>query len=154
MYDAELGVKDVSWLTPAGDEMTPEHWDDGNARCLGVLFDGRAQETGIRRLGTDATVLLVLNAHHDVVRFTLPPAVGGREWVCVLDTNQPGLADTPGFAFDHEYEVTGQSLLLFMLRPEAGPAAVADAERSFAHVLQAMRRARRGCASSRRVRSG
>ena len=50
-YDEELGVKDVTWLTPAGDEMTPEHWDDGNARCLGVLLDGRAQETGIRRVG-------------------------------------------------------------------------------------------------------
>ena len=48
----------MTWLTPAGDEMTPEHWNDGNARCMGVLLDGRAQETGIRRIGTDSTLLL------------------------------------------------------------------------------------------------
>ena len=139
-YDAELGVKDVAWLTPAGDEMAPEHWDDGNARSLGVLFDGRAQETGIRRLGTDATVLLLLNAHHDAVRFTLPPAVGGQEWVRVIDTTRSALADMPSFAFGHEYDVTGRSLLLFMLKPEEG-AAGADAERSFEHVVQAVRQA-------------
>ena len=50
--DEELGVKDVAWLSPAGTEMGAENWSDGNARCLGVLLDGRAQETGIRRLGT------------------------------------------------------------------------------------------------------
>jgi hypothetical protein len=61
-HDEELGVKDVAWLTPAGDEMTEENWGDANALCMGVLLDGRAQETGIRRLGTDATLLLVLNA--------------------------------------------------------------------------------------------
>src|SRR3712207_2099484 len=62
-YNEELEVKDVTWLTPAGDEMTPEHWDDLKARCLGVLLDGRAQPTGIRRQGSDKTLLLVLNAY-------------------------------------------------------------------------------------------
>ena len=71
-YNEELDVKDVTWLTPAGEEMTTEHWDDGNARCFGMLLDGRAQETGIRRRGSDATLLLVVNAHFDVVNFTLP----------------------------------------------------------------------------------
>ena len=37
-------------------------------RCVGVLLDGRAQETGIRRIGTDSTLLQILNAHNDVVR--------------------------------------------------------------------------------------
>ena len=62
-YDEELGVKDVSWLTPAGVEMTEANWNDGNARCLGVLLDGRAQETGIRRVGSNSTLLIILNAH-------------------------------------------------------------------------------------------
>ena len=138
-YDEELGVKDLAWHTPAGDEMTAEHWNDTNGRCLGVLVDGRAQETGTRRLGTDATLLLVLNAHHDMVRFTLPQAVAGREWVCIIDTNQPELSDMPRFAFGHDYEVTGRSLLLFMLEPEAGSAT--DAEHSFMHVIQTLDRA-------------
>jgi glycogen operon protein len=136
-YDEELGVKDVTWLTPAGDEMTPEHWEDGNARCMGVLLDGRAQETGIRRVGTDATLLLVLNAHHDVVRFTLPEAVGGKQWLCLVDTNQDDI-DFARHPFGHVYEVTGRSLLLFILQPTGSKDRATDAERSFRHVIQAV----------------
>ncbi|HEX2725257.1 MAG TPA: glycogen debranching protein GlgX, partial [Beijerinckiaceae bacterium] len=138
-YDEELGVKDVTWLTPSGDEMTPEHWGDAHARAMGVLLDGRAQETGIRRVGTDATLLLVLNAHHDVVRFKLPEAVGGSQWMRLIDTNTDQ-TDAPGFAFGHEYEVTGRSLLLFILQPASDGTHVA-AERSFRHVIEAVQSA-------------
>jgi isoamylase len=140
-YDEELGLRDVQWLTPAGDELGDEHWADGNARCMGVLLDGRAQETGLRRLGTDATLLLVLNAHHDAVRFTLPPSAGGNRWVCLVDTNQPGLSDLPEFGVATEYLVTGRSLLLFMLRPEGETKDSLGARRSFHHVLAAFARA-------------
>ena len=37
-------------------------------RCFGMLMDGRAQTTGVRQRGTEATMLLVLNAHHDLVQ--------------------------------------------------------------------------------------
>src|SRR5262249_15855630 len=47
-HNADLDVKDVSWLAPSSQEMTPEMWGDGNARCLGMLLDGRAQPTGIK----------------------------------------------------------------------------------------------------------
>jgi hypothetical protein len=42
--------------------MTTEQWQDGNARCFGMLLDGRAQESGIKRRGSDATLLIVFNA--------------------------------------------------------------------------------------------
>jgi glycogen operon protein len=116
IYNEELDVKDVTWLTPTGEEMEPDHWDDGNARCISILLDGRAQPTGIRKRGTDVTVLLILNAYHDVVRCTLPEVVGGLGWMCLLDTNQPDLEPPVQFAFGSEYEVTGRSLLLFELR--------------------------------------
>ena len=45
----------------------------------------------------DATVLLVLNAHHDVVKFKLPEVVGGQTWRCLLDTNVPDRTETPRF---------------------------------------------------------
>ena len=109
--DEELGVKDAAWLSPAGTEMNEQNWADANARCLGVLLDGRAQETGIRRVGTDATLLLVLNSHDDLVRFTRWRA--GGEWLILIDTNQPDFAGLSRFPFGHVYEVTGRSLLLF-----------------------------------------
>jgi isoamylase len=126
--------------------MTPGHWNDSNARCMGVLLDGRAQETGIRRIGTDATLLLVLNAHRDVVKFALPPAPGGREWVCLIDTNQAELDSMPRFSFGHTYVVTARSLLLFMLRPEAGVRSGGDADRSFDHVVEVLQHVTNGSA--------
>lgn len=141
-YDEMLGIKDVSWLTPAGGELTQQNWDDEAARCFGMLLDGRAQESGIRRIGTDATILLVLNAHHDSVEFILPETAGGRHWVLVVDTHQPKRSDLATFAFGHAYEVTARSLLCFMLRPErSGQAGASDAERSFQHVSDALARA-------------
>jgi isoamylase len=62
------------------------------------------------------TLNLVLNAHSDVVRFTLPRSVGGRGWMLRIDTTQLDLNDAQTFRFGHEYEVTGRSLLLFELR--------------------------------------
>ena len=49
--------------------------------CFGMLMDDRAQPTGIRRRGEDATLLLVLN------EFTLPETAGGGEWSLLIDTN-------------------------------------------------------------------
>jgi isoamylase len=118
-WNDELGVKDCTWLTPAGDEMTPEHWQDPSAKCVGLLLDGRAQTSGIRRRGGEATLLLVANAHHDVVMFTLPKATGGRDWLRLVDTNLPDEDDdydAAPFKFGHAYQVTGRSLLLFLLR--------------------------------------
>jgi isoamylase len=120
-YNEALDVKDVTWLTPAGEEMAEANWNEGMARSLGVLLDGRAQPTGIRRRGTDVTLLLILNAYHDAVNFTLPKVVGGRSWVALLDTNQPelGLRGRPNaFRLGHEYLATGRSLLLFRLARE------------------------------------
>jgi glycogen operon protein len=116
VYNEELDVKDVTWLTAAGHEMTAENWREPNARSLGVLLDGRAQESGVRRRGTDVTLYLILNAHSDVVRFTLPRSIGGRGWFLRIDTNQLDVSDAQTFRFSHEYEVTGRSLLLFELR--------------------------------------
>ena len=51
-------------------------------RCFGMLMDGRAQETGIRRRGQDATLLMILNGVHDMVKFTLPACAGGGDGSC------------------------------------------------------------------------
>ena len=118
-YNAELDVKDVRWLTPSATDIEAEQWQDTNARCFGMLLDGRAQATGIKRPSMDATVLLVLNAYHDVVKFKLPEVVGGQTWRCLLDTNAPDRTETPRFQSGDEYEVTGRSLLLFALQPDS-----------------------------------
>jgi len=114
-WNEEIGVKDVTWLKPTGKEMDQAAWDDPNTRCLGILLDGRAQASGIRRRGSDATVLVILNSYHDGVPFTLPEVPGGVSWQCSIDTNQEDGPNGMKFEFGADYIVTGRSMLLFEL---------------------------------------
>ena len=129
-------------LRPDGGEMAPENWSDGEARAFAVRLDGRAQATGLHRKGGDATLLLLFNAYHDLVTFTLPETVGGEAWTRLLDTNLPDSQDVESFGFGQPYEVTGRSLLMFVLKPEDTPGdAPTEMERSYQHVMQAFERA-------------
>ena len=119
-YSEELDVKDVSWLRPDGKEMQDGDWSDGNALTLAVLLDGRAQATGIKRRGSDTTLLLCFNSYYDMVRFKLPkPAGGADKWVRLLDTNQPEADDGQAFKLGHDYDVTGRSVVIFKLLAKA-----------------------------------
>jgi glycogen operon protein len=115
-YNDDGNFKDLSWISAAGHEMGPGEWDDQNTRCFGMLMDGRAQETGVKRRGSDATMLLVLNGWQDGVSFVLPEAPDGAGWSLLVDTNQPDLADEPVFDVGATYDVTGRSVLLFLMR--------------------------------------
>ena len=113
-YDEELEVKDLTWINASGNEMTGEEWADGNMQCFGMLMDGRARPSGVRQRGTEATMLLVLNSHHDLVQFTLPDTAGGKEWRLLIDTNLGDAeASYRGNAGD-VYGITGRSLALYI----------------------------------------
>jgi isoamylase len=118
-YNAALGIKDVTWLSSGGLEMQQIHWEDAGTRCLGLLLDGRAQPTGIRQRGADATLLLIVNAHTDVVDFTLPAVPEGRHWMRLVDTQAPSDSKLPSAKFGMKYPVTARSLLLFVLKIDA-----------------------------------
>ncbi len=114
--DEELDVRDVTWLNANGSKLTPEDWDDEAMRCFGVLIDGRARPTAIRERGDAATMLLVFNAHHDVVEVTLPEAPEGGGWRLTLDTNNDD-AHGENFPFGHVYMATARSFVLLMMNP-------------------------------------
>jgi isoamylase len=117
-YNQDLGVKDVTWINANGAEMQAEDWGETNMQCFGMLLDGRSQATGIRHRGQDTTMLLVMNAHSDVVSFTLPECIDGQEWDLLVDTNIPD-EDGGNFAIGDQYGVTARSLLLFELRTDS-----------------------------------
>jgi isoamylase len=118
VFDETLGIKDVTWINANGEEMQEEHWTDSSTRCFGMLLDGRAQKSGIKRQGDDATMLLVLNGHHDLVEFTLPAQNGGEEWTLLIDTNQEGVSQRSTHKVGGKYAVTGRSVLLLALQSE------------------------------------
>jgi glycogen operon protein len=115
---APEGVKDVTWLACSGDEMAPAQWDDPNTRCLGMLIDGRAPSTAVPRPCDDASVLLLFNAWHETLEFTLPPhPEAGGQWQLLIDTAQPDLAEAQ--AVDAErYPLAARSFVLLASRDQ------------------------------------
>ena len=115
-HDPELDVRDVTWINANGGEMQQEHWNDTNMKCFGMLLDGRAQKTGIRKRADDETMLLVFNSYEGLVDFTMPEAYDGATWNLHVDTNMSDAPPTSDFPFGHVYQVTGRSLLLLSLQ--------------------------------------
>jgi len=114
-YDEKLEVCDVTWINANGGPMQDEHWQDGNVKCFGMLLDGRAQKSGIRKHAEDDTVLLITNSFDGVVDFTLPEVPHGSKWQLLIDTNIPDGAPGEKFACGEAYQVTARSVLLFGL---------------------------------------
>jgi glycogen operon protein len=121
-YIEELGVRDVTWINPNGEPMTEQHWHDPATRCFGMLLDGRAQSTGIRQRGKEATILIVINGHSGAVDFTLPQCRGACAWLLLLDTTTAECPEETPFSIGSVYRITGRSMALFVLEaePEAG----------------------------------
>jgi isoamylase len=115
VYNEELGVKDVTWLQSSGEEMTEEQWKDSNLHSIGMLVDGRAQPTGIRERGSDATVLLLFNGHHEPVGFTLPPTIDGDAWHLLTTTgNRDKTKNT--YVSKEVLELAERSLAAFVMK--------------------------------------
>ncbi|CAH2604228.1 Glycogen operon protein GlgX homolog [Rhodovastum atsumiense] len=114
-YNEELAVKDVSWIAAGGSEMAQDDWTNPGTRCFGMLMDGRAQATGIRRPASDATLLWILNAHHDIVAFTLPRVTGGRRWMTMFDTATPERMREHSHRIGETIDIVGRSMVLLAL---------------------------------------
>jgi isoamylase len=117
-HDEALDVKDVTWINANGHEMQDVNWKDASMKCFGMLLDGRAQKTGIKRRAADEAVLIVMNSYQGLVDFTFPSFEGGDAWSLLLDTNIPDSTSETAFSFGSIYQVTGRSLLLFAIRPK------------------------------------
>ncbi|MCU1325845.1 MAG: glycogen debranching enzyme [Bryobacterales bacterium] len=117
-YIEELEVRDVTWINPLGTQMEVDQWNDPATRCFGMLLDGRAQTSGIRQQGKEATVLIVINGHHDGVKFILPECAGARYWSLLIDTNLPDSQETPPYHVGAKCTATGRSLLVFVLEAQ------------------------------------
>lgn len=81
------GVKDIMWLNPSGQQMSDEEWSAPFVKTIGMLLCGDALD--VRDWHgqpiTDETFLMLLNASHESVAFTLPNSTA-RQWATVIDT--------------------------------------------------------------------
>ena len=82
------GVSDIAWFRPDGGEMSDEDWQQPHAKSFGVFLNGDAlrerDEEG--RPIRDDSFLLLFNAHHEPVPFTIPGEEFGRQWRVDIDT--------------------------------------------------------------------
>jgi isoamylase len=113
--DTDLDVRDITWINANGQQMSDSEWSDAKMLCFGMMIDGRAQATGIRQRGSDTSVLIVLNAYHDMVQFTLPKNAEATGWKLLFDTNIPDAEKPERFTFGTTYDVTCRSLIAFEL---------------------------------------
>jgi glycogen operon protein len=87
-----LQLREITWLSASGSPMRDEDWADGGMFCFGMLLDGRAQQSGLRQRGQDATLLIALNSHHEAVDFHLGEP-NGHHWQRLLDTASEPVVD-------------------------------------------------------------
>ena len=101
--------KDVTWLSPEGHEMTPEDWTLGYARCVGMLLGAAHGEAG--------PFVLLMNAHHDTLPFTLPPAPPDVAWLRLIDSYDGRNDGAATFAGAEAYSLAGRSFALLQATP-------------------------------------
>jgi glycogen operon protein len=109
-------VKDIAWFEPSGREMDDEAWGAEFARCFGMRLSGSTLEevdSRGRHIQGDS-LLVLLNAHHEAIPFTLPPARSDSGWERVLDTALPE-ARPEFFAGGAPYALEGRSLVILRL---------------------------------------
>ncbi|MDH5193396.1 MAG: glycogen debranching protein GlgX [Nitrospira sp.] len=113
-------VKDLSWFRPDGKEMTDDDWAAGYARSLALRLAGDAiAETDQKgRPIVDDTLLILLNAQHSPMAFTLPAHKRGIRWQPLVDTIRPGgeiKKQVNAFKGGEQYEMEARSIAILRL---------------------------------------
>jgi isoamylase len=115
---ARSDLKDITWLSPDGHEMSAEEWAQSFARSLGALLSGAAtgeiDERGAQVIDQD--FLLLSNGHFERIEFQIP-AAGGR-WKVLVDTSHRdgGTDEEREFGNGERFPLEGRSLAL-LTRP-------------------------------------
>ncbi|WP_329454506.1 glycogen debranching protein GlgX [Streptomyces sp. NBC_01497] len=112
-------LPDIAWLCPDGRAMCDEDWARDDAHALGVFLNGAAiSEPGPQgEHVTDDSFLVLLNSHHEPVRFRMPEAGYGAGWRAVVDTAAAESEEVDLLA-GSEVEVESRSLLVLIRTQE------------------------------------
>jgi len=78
-FDRGTKRKDIAWFSLGGNEMTDEHWSDGEKRSLTVFIEADP------KMG----IVLLMNSSRGDTEFTLPNSSWGDSYRCIFDASQP-----------------------------------------------------------------
>jgi glycogen operon protein len=81
-------VHDVSWIGTDGQRISNEAWTTEWNRSLAMLLNGNTLQVSDEEGNPviDDSFLIMVNAAHEGVEFTLPPTPNGGRWSHVIDT--------------------------------------------------------------------
>ena len=110
-----IGLEDIAWFLPEGDEMSEENWSHDFAKSLAVYMNGH----GLRSLDekgrkiTDDSFYIIFNAYEGNLDFRLPSDKYGDEWIKVLDTHEGYIRkDGERYGAEELVNVHGRSVVL------------------------------------------
>ena len=116
-------LNDIAWFTPEGHHMTEDNWMEEFAKCIMIFLNGNAIPGRDPRgnIIKDSSFLILVNAYHESVDFTLPGAEWAEKWKTLLDTSSGGFSDDGDF---HEagdvISVEGRTFILAEKEEENG----------------------------------
>ncbi|MEI2386969.1 glycogen debranching protein GlgX [Breoghania sp. JC706] len=103
-------IPDVVWLRPDGQEMGEDDWNNPLSKSIGLLFCDEER----RRL------LMLINAHHETVAFTLPGRETAACWRVMVGTaDGTAFPAEPEPAADEVFDLPARSLFLLQAQAEA-----------------------------------
>jgi isoamylase len=122
---SEAGVKDITWVTPAGKEATAEDWRNPVALSFGYVLSGAAGEffTPGGQRDIDESFFVMMNAYYEDLDFCFPVLAAPMSWEALVDTSEPtGRAlEARRYAPGEIYRLQAHSFALFIdraARPE------------------------------------
>src|SRR6056297_1782469 len=88
-------LHDIAWFSPGGHHMTEDKWMEGFAKCIMIFMNGKAIPGRSPRgnIIEDNSFLILVNAYHETVDFTLPGPEWAEKWKIVLDTSFGGFKE-------------------------------------------------------------
>jgi glycogen operon protein len=92
-----------------GEQMSEQDWQNPRAKTLAISLDGRQIEDAHGEKGRER-FLLLLNAHHEPVKFTIP--ISHSDWHVALTTADPD--DTLPLEDGGTIDVADRSFLLLL----------------------------------------
>jgi glycogen operon protein len=118
-------LPDISWFAPDGSEMSEEQWVESFAKSLAVFVNGNAIASRDRRGEpiVDDSFVLLFNAHHETVEFTLCDASYGTHWVVEIDTSvDDGDGRGDEIAASSTIDVAARSVVILRRHEDGAPA--------------------------------
>jgi glycogen operon protein len=116
-------LPDAWWFREDGRRMTQRDWKAADRRILGLFLNGQAlDEADVQGSPVvDDSFLLLFNAHHDHVEFSLPAASFGSQWTFELSSAEPEVtAGEREYAAREKVNVVSRSLVVLRRAPLPG----------------------------------